>query len=273
MTFEALAFADQLNADPSLLRRLLVSLIDHALRRAPDGTSIILVASPRPGYVEFRIADEGSRLAPDTRPKELASPHAVGLRERGFGLTYCRSVAEAQGGRFWIGQTGTGAVVCLALPTAAGPSHPGAARTECGTHLRAGDLGTAATPRTILVVDDEPLVRTFVSQALKDKGYRVIEADCAERAIDRLMIGQQPLALLLSDVGLPGVSGADLVRQARLLNPRLPTLLMSATNKASLVREGLIREGTDLLQKPFSIADLFTKLDGLVAQPASAATP
>jgi DNA-binding response OmpR family regulator len=120
------------------------------------------------------------------------------------------------------------------------------------------------TIQTILVVDDEALIRTFVSRALKYEGYGVIEADSAERAMERFMLRQQPLALLLSDVGLPGASGADLVRQARLLDPRLPTLLISATPKHSLVREGVIREGTDLLQKPFSSADLFTKLEKLL---------
>jgi CheY-like chemotaxis protein len=271
VTFEALAFADQLNADPSLVRRLLVSLIDHAMRRAPDGTCVTLVVSPRAGYVEFRIADEGGRLAPDTQQKVLA-PDATGLQERGFGLTYCRLVAKAQGGRFWTGETANGAVVCLALPTAAAPSHPGPARMKSGTQLRAGHAEPEATPQTILVVDDEPLIRTFVSRALKGKGYGVIEADSAERAMDRLMTRQQPLALLVSDVGLPGASGADLVRQARLLNPTLPTLLISATPKQSLVQDGVIREGTDLLQKPFSLADLFAKVENLLPQPARATT-
>jgi DNA-binding response OmpR family regulator len=121
-----------------------------------------------------------------------------------------------------------------------------------------------AIPQTILVVDDEPLIRTFVTRALKDKGYGVMEADCAERAIDCLLVRHQQLALLLSDVGLPGASGADLVRQAKLLNPSLPTLLMSATPKQWLVGEGVMREGTDLLQKPFLTADLFAKLEKLL---------
>lgn len=269
VTFEALSLADELNADPSLLRRLLVSLIDHAIRRAPVGTSVRLVISPSPGYLEFRIEDEGTRLVPDSGRKGPPSLHAVGVRERGFGLTYCQSLAEAQGGRFWLAETATGVVVGFALPTAAAPGGAGPARTKSGIQLAAGHAGPPAGPQTILVVDDEPLVRTFVSRALKDKGYGVIEADSAERAMERLMFRQQPLALLLSDVGLPGASGADLARQAKLLHPKLPTLLISATPKQSLVREGVIREGTDLLQKPFSIADLLAKVEKLLPQRSS----
>lgn len=155
------------------------------------------------------------------------------MQEGTFGLTSCRLLAEAQGGRFWIAEAATGGVVCVALPTAAAPSRPGPARTKSGAQLRVGYSEPAVTPQTILVVDDEPLIRTFVSRALKERGYGVIEADCAERAMDRLMLRQQPLALLLSDVGLPGVSGAVLVRQAKRLNPRLPTLLISITPKRS----------------------------------------
>lgn len=260
MTFEALTFADELEVDPNLLRRLLVSLIEHALRRAPDGTKVILVVSPRADCTEFRVADEGAPVPLDTR-KRVFAPPAVGQHEHGLALTSCRLVAEAVGGRFGIADTTTGAVVCLALPTAASSSHRVTNRAQSGIQLRGGGGGRETAVRTILVVEDEPLIRSFISRALKDEGYEVSEADCAELAMDRLM-AYSPL-LLLSDVGLPGASGADLVRQAKLLNPRLATLLMSATPKHALVREGVITAETELLQKPFAIADLFARLDKL----------
>ena len=269
VTFDALAFADEVSADPILLRRLLVSLMDHAMQRAPDGTTVTLLVSPRPGHVEFRIADQGSRLAPDTRQKVFA-PDAPGLQTHELGLTHCRLVAEAHGGNFWILETATGAVVCVALPTGAAPSRRGPVYTKSGTQPRAGDPELEAAPQTILVVDDEPLIRGSVARALNRKGYWVIEADSAGRALEHLMIRHQAPTLLVSDVGLPGVSGAELVRQAKLLNPTLPTLLISATSKQSLVREGVIDEATDLLQKPFSSAELFAKLEKLLPRPSSA---
>jgi CheY-like chemotaxis protein len=270
VTFDALAFADEVSADPSLLRQLLLTLIEHAVQRAPDGTSVTLLVSPRPGRVEFRVADQGPPLSPDTRQKVFA-PNAFGVQQNGLGLTYCRLVAEAHGGNFWIVETDAGAVVCVALPTAAVSSRRGAARTKSGTQPRAGHVAPEAAPQTILVVDDEPLIRASLARALLDRGYGVIEADSAARALEYLKLRQQP-ALLLSDVGLPGVSGAELVRQAKLLNPTLPTLLISATSKQSLVREGVIGEETDLLQKPFSSADLFAKLEKLLPQPSSVTT-
>jgi two-component system cell cycle sensor histidine kinase/response regulator CckA len=271
VTFDALAFADEVSADPILLRQLLLTLIDHAVQRAPDGTSVTLLVSPRPGRVEFRVADQGSPLSPDTRQKVFA-PNAFGVQKNGFGLAYCRLVAEAHGGNFWLVETDAGSVVCVALPIAPVSTRRGAARTTSGTQPRADYVVPEAAPQTILVVDDEPLIRASVARALEGKGYRVIEADSAARALEYLMFRQQPPALLVSDVGLPGVSGADLVRQAKLLNPTLPTLLISATSKQSLVQEGVIREDTDLLQKPFSSADLFAKLEKLLPQPSSVTT-
>jgi CheY-like chemotaxis protein len=271
VTFDALAFADEVSADPILLRQLLLTLIDHALQRAPDGTSVTLLVSPRPGRVEFRVADQGSPLSPDTRQKVFA-PNAFGVQKNGFGLAYCRLVAEAHGGNFWLVETDAGSVICVALPTAPVSMRRGAARTKSGTQPRADYAEPDSAPQTILVVDDEPLIRASVARALEGKGYWVIQADNAARALKYLMLRQQPPALLVSDVGLPGVSGADLVRQATLLNPTLPTLLISATSKQSLVQEGVIREDTDLLQKPFSSADLFAKLEKLLPQPSSVTT-
>jgi CheY-like chemotaxis protein len=269
VTFDALVFADEVSADPMLLRRLLVSLIDHAVQRAPDGTSVTLLVSPRSGRVEFRVADQGAPLSPETRQK-VFSPTPSGLQENGFGLTYCRLVAEVNGGNFWIVETAAGTVVCVALPIAVVPSRRDSARTKSGTQRRADRANPEAALRTILVVDDEPLIRASVARALKAKGYGVLEADSAARALELLMLREQSPALLLSDVGLPGVSGADLVRQAKLLDPTLPTLLISANSKQSLVRQGVIREETELLQKPFSSADLFAKVDELLPRAVDA---
>jgi DNA-binding response OmpR family regulator len=137
------------------------------------------------------------------------------------------------------------------------------ARRESGIYAQADELPSTSAARTVLVVDDEALVRTFVARALKKKGNIVVEADCAERAIEILQAHQQSISLLLSDVGLPGLSGAELVRHASLLIPGLPTLLMSATPKEALVCAGLIATDTYLLEKPFALADLLAKVEEL----------
>jgi CheY-like chemotaxis protein len=262
VTLDALVFGGALEVDAGVVRPLLTSLLDQALRRAPRGTSVTVVVSPRHGYTEIRIADEGSQK--EHVPGE-------GQRQNALDLRQSIRAAEAAGGRLWLPETANGTVVCLALPGGIAHDRAGPARKRSDTQLKATRVGPESTSRTIMVVDDEPLMRTFVSRALKDNGYGVIEADCAERAMDRLVLRPPSLALLLSDVGLPDTSGAELVRQARLLHPGLPTLLMSGTSKQSLVQDGVIRAGTELLAKPFSIAELLAAVERLLHSSTSLA--
>jgi two-component system cell cycle sensor histidine kinase/response regulator CckA len=121
----------------------------------------------------------------------------------------------------------------------------------------------------VLVVDDEPLIRAFVARALRGAGYDVLEAGSAERATELLAQEGGSLSLLLSDVGLPGASGAELAEHAQRDFPSLPTQLMSATPKHRLVSEGVLPNSVDLLQKPFEVADLLHRVEELVA-PAAA---
>lgn len=273
VTLNALVFSDEVKADASLLHRLLTSLVGGALRRTPTGTNVSLVISPCGRYTEFRVADEGAGIAAE--PREGAVNAARGSGGDGSGLTFCRLAAEAHGGRVSVAETDAGTVVCLALPSSA-TAVPGggpeakrkSSRSESGVYARDGELAAAiAAQHTILVVDDEPPIRTFIRRDLKDAGFSVIEAGSAERALEILKANRRPVALLLSDVGLPGASGAELVRQARLLRPELPTLLMSATDKEALVRDGVLEDRTFLLQKPFTVTDLLAKLAELLPPP------
>lgn len=278
VTLDALVFSDVLEADVGLLRRLLARLVGDAVSRAPAGTSVSLVVSPRDQYTEFRVADERAGNAWE----KVCAGDARGLGGDGLRLTFCRVAAEAHGGRLSVAESDAGTVVCLAFPsqvrtsaaTQSGVDVPATsevteserslARRESGIYAQAEELPSTAAARTVLVVDDEELVRTFIARALKKKGNVVVEADCAERAVDILQAHQQSISLLLSDVGLPGLSGAELVRHASLLIPGLPTLLMSATPKEALVCAGLIATDTYLLEKPFAIADLLAKVEELL---------
>lgn len=137
---------------------------------------------------------------------------------------------------------------------------------------RAWRIGYTKQAQTILVVDDEPLVRIFVARALKAAGYRLIEAGSAERAMEVLKLKGSSVALLLSDVGLPGASGPELLGRARLLRPDLPALLMSAWSKASVLERHSVASGIEVLQKPFAVEDLLGRIEALltpcVAPPA-----
>jgi len=113
----------------------------------------------------------------------------------------------------------------------------------------------------VLVVEDEPLMRLFVVRALQGAGYDTLEADSAERALLLLEREGDSICSLVADVRLPGASGFELAQRARELVPELPTLLMSGSGRHILVNERWIAPDSDVLQKPFRIADLLRKLE------------
>jgi len=124
---------------------------------------------------------------------------------------------------------------------------------------------------TVLVVDDEPLMRLFVVRALEGAGYDTLDAESAERAFELLVTHGSSIRLLLTDVKLPGASGAELCERARALHPELPTLLMSGSVKPFLVGERLVARDADVLHKPFRIADLLAKLEQLLGPESAVA--
>lgn len=119
VSLEAMSFAPALHADPKLLQRALANLVDNALRHVPVGGTVTLVVSPRPGYTEVRVGDNGPGVPAALREAvfdayQVASSSLAG---RGLGLTFCKVAVAAHGGRIWI-EDEPGTVVAMALPDA-----------------------------------------------------------------------------------------------------------------------------------------------------------
>ncbi len=265
LSLDALVFCEHMGADADLLRRLLSGLVSEALRRAPPGTVVTVIVSPRVGHIEFRVADEGSWLPPEVREK-VCDVGDGRFRYSGVGLTFCKLAAEAHGGWLSVRQTHAGTVVCLGLPAA--PSVEARSRTAvtgaegqlgllAPRSHRSRGLGFDTRTHNILLVEDDELLARYFSRVLRIMGYFVVTAGSAEQALGVLCAeGAEPPALLLTDVGLPGISGAELVERARRLYPRLPAVLMSGSSRTALVRDGVIDANTNLLQKPFAVQEL-----------------
>ena len=133
------------------------------------------------------------------------------------------------------------------------------------------DLGmeqapTGAVP-TLLVVDDDEMVRTTTARILARAGYEVVQAANAAEALLRCEQGLVP-DLVLSDVVMPGESGYDLARRLRDRHPDLAVLLFSGYTPAAIARHGMDGEGFPLLQKPVRAADLVAAVQDLVGAAA-----
>lgn len=113
---------------------------------------------------------------------------------------------------------------------------------------------------TILVVEDDAIVRTLIVDVLEELEYRVLEADGCEEALDFINDEDQHIDLLMTDVGLPVMDGRELAKQARMLRPELPILFASGYAESIEVPDGM-----HVIGKPFSIDQLRDKVKNIFA--------
>ncbi|KIR15601.1 response regulator [Pseudomonas brassicacearum] len=117
-----------------------------------------------------------------------------------------------------------------------------------------------ATQSTILVVEDDDIVRMLIVDVLEELEYQVLEADGCEQALAFLHNDAQPIALMMTDVGLPVMDGRELAKQARAVRPQLPVLFASGYAESIDVPEGM-----SVIGKPFSIDQLRDKVKRILS--------
>ena len=122
----------------------------------------------------------------------------------------------------------------------------------------------AESNKTILVVDDEPEVRKLVGAVVQQAGYVALTADSGEHALT-LVKKQGPVALLITDVVQPGMSGPMLADRLTALQPDLKVLYISGYDNTHVVQKYVVEKGHALLTKPFNLADLRAKMTDLLA--------
>ncbi|MFG6203071.1 response regulator [Pseudomonas retamae] len=117
----------------------------------------------------------------------------------------------------------------------------------------------SATPPTILVVEDDAIVRMLIVDVLEELEYKVLEADGSEQALTVLGAPSEQINLMMTDVGLPGMDGRELAIEARKLRPALKVLFASGYAESIDVPEGM-----HMIGKPFSIDQLRDKVKAIL---------
>jgi CheY-like chemotaxis protein len=212
-------------------------------------------------YVAITVSDTGIGMSPETLSKAIdpfftTKPIGEGT---GLGLSVIYGFAKQSRGHLHLySELGHGTTVKLYLPRAS---------------QNAIDLDTPVgnSPRgageTILVVEDDNTVRGIMSDALQDLGYRVLVATDARPAI-ALLQSEHQIDLLISDVGLPHVSGRKLAELARNLRPDLKVLFVTGYAAQATVRGDFLDVGMDMLTKPFALDALAAKVHAMIQLPA-----
>lgn len=266
VSVEAPADLPAARVDPSQLELAILNLAINARNAMPDGgrLSVELSAAdigdraverlPEGRYIRVCVADTGVGMDEATLKRAVEpffSTKGLG-KGTGLGLSMVHGLAAQSGGMLRLSSTpGHGTRAELWLPVAGETADAGEpAQVEAVQATR---------PTTILVVDDEDLVRVGTAEMLSDLGYGVIQASSGGEALAILRSGAVAIDLLLSDYLMPEMNGADVVCEARRLRPDLPVLLV--TGYAN-VTHGLAAE-LPRLAKPFRQAELAARIADL----------
>jgi two-component system, cell cycle sensor histidine kinase and response regulator CckA len=118
----------------------------------------------------------------------------------------------------------------------------------------------------VLVVDDEQTVRDLVCRALRDDGYRTLEAGHGAEALNLVEESAEPIDLVITDVVMPGMDGRELGRRLAQSRPTLPVLYISAYDVNDIFRRGSPSSSAPFLQKPFPHDTLLSRVEQLLKQ-------
>jgi two-component system, cell cycle sensor histidine kinase and response regulator CckA len=161
------------------------------------------------------------------------------------------------GGFIWVySEPNRGTTFKIYLPLA----ESGPVSTERPATVRASPRGS----ETILLVEDEELVRRLAHRILVGHGYDVMVAGSGKAALPLVGAGEKRLDLLVTDVVMPGMSGRQLAEQLRVRQPGLKVLYLSGYTDDAIVRHGVLEQEVFFLQKPFSPDALLRKVRGVL---------
>ncbi len=253
--------------DQSQLESALLNLCINARDAMPDGGKLTIETGnrwlddraarqrglPAGQYVSLCVSDTGSGMPADVierafDPFFTTKPIGQGT---GLGLSMVYGFAGQSNGAARIySEVGRGTMVCLYLPRHRGEELPA---EEAPDHV---DLPVSTANETILLVDDEPLVRMVAVEILEELGYRVLEAGDGPSALKILKTAGQ-IDLLVTDVGLPGgMNGRQVADAARTERPGLQVLFITGYAENAVLNHGHLDQGMHVMTKPF-VAETF----------------
>jgi len=236
------------------LREALLNLVLNAVDAMPAGGTLTITGQAVPGplaWVDITVSDTGTGMPEEVRQRAIDPFFTTkGVRGTGLGLSVVYATVERYGGRMDIvSAPGQGTTVTLRLPAAAADARVAARLPAWGP----------VSPRRILVVDDDATVRAPLAALLRESGHTVLEADGGSAAL--ALLRTQPVDCLVTDLGMPDMTGWALARDAKGLTPTLPILLLTGWGVHAGAEEPDADSLADrLLGKPVRIEDLLAAI-------------
>jgi two-component system, cell cycle sensor histidine kinase and response regulator CckA len=275
--------------DPGQFDQMIINLAVNARDAMPGGGILTITTSgvtfdkpPQLGaeqlaagrYVRIEVSDSGTGIAPEHLAR-IFEPFFSTKKEvpgagTGLGLATVYGIVRQTGGFIQVDSSpGKGAKFIVHLPrytpeAEEAETAPGMAKKA--TKSNTADTGASLEPPkdlggqgTILLVEDEDAVRVFAARALKNKGYKILEARTGEQALD-ILHEQTAVDMMITDMMMPGMDGGTLARLIRVERPEIRIILISGYSEE--IARGEVATGQDFhfLPKPFSLGQLATKV-------------
>ncbi len=263
--------------DANQLENCLLNLAVNARDAMPDGGKLTIEAAnvyldghfvadaeiPAGQYVGIFVSDTGTGMTQDVLSRAFDpffTTKDVG-QGTGLGLSQVFGFVKQSGGHVKIySEVGAGTTIRIYLPRHVVPDQ-----------IAEKPAGAAMVPtgngETILVVEDEPDVRDFTIEILRELGYRVLDAQDGQSGL-RLLDTHREVTLLFTDVGLPGgMNGRQLAEEAVRRRPRLKVLFTSGYARNAIVHHGRLDPGVQLITKPFTLSALAMRVRQILDEP------
>jgi nitrogen-specific signal transduction histidine kinase/FixJ family two-component response regulator len=269
-------------ADRARLEQVLLNLVLNARDAMPRGGRLMIASGnvllgpdeegrhpeaeiPAGNYLRIAVSDTGLGMDPEIlarvfEPFFTTKPVGEGT---GLGLATAYGTIKQSRGFIWAySEPSHGSAFHVYLP-------------EIRTAAKVEDIFEQTRPsrlggsETILVVEDEEVVRELAARSLRSEGYTAITAAGAREALDLLRHRASPVSLVISDLVMPGIGGRELAEQIRRDWPETPILFTSGFTDDDVIRRGLMESGEPFLQKPWGPDSLLRIVRSLLDQGVS----
>jgi PAS domain S-box-containing protein len=269
----------QVHADPGQIEQVIMNLAVNARDAMPQGGDLTIetaniyldeeyarrhVSVQAGPYVLLVVSDTGCGMDVATQARifePFFTTKAPG-EGTGLGLSTVYGIVQQSGGSVWVySEQGQGTAFKIYLP-----------RLEEPAGCREPPPLQSALPRgseTVLVVEDEEMVRKLACELLRMQNYTVLAAANAIEALQLCEAYPKPIHLILTDVVLPRMSGPELIHRLVRLRPELRVVYMSGYTDNAVVRHGLLHTKVPFLQKPFTLNTLVRKVREVLDAPLS----
>ncbi len=247
--------------DPTQVEQVIMNLAVNARDAMPDGgtltletANVVLTGEEGAGlsalgggrFVQLTVTDTGSGIDAEAMPHIFepfftTKPQGQGT---GLGLATVYGVVKQSGGHIWV-------ETCEKKGTRFRVVFPRAVATAAIAAEASIDSGAAGGMETVLLVEDEAMVRRITKKLLVRLGYSVLEAECGERALELAAAHRGTIDLLVTDIVMPRMRGTELARRVRETRPEVRVVYTSGYEKDGLTGLGPLGRGTLFIQKPF----------------------